>query len=37
MSAPENSPEMEAEQKLETIQEDVLKLFDKLKPKSGSK
>ena len=37
MSAPENSPEMEAEQKLETIQEDVLKLFDKLKPKPGSK
>ena len=37
MSAPESSPEMEAEQKLETIQEDVLKLFDKLKPKAGSK
>lgn len=37
MSALESSPEMEAEQKLETIQEDVLKLFDKLKPKSGSK
>ena len=37
ISAPESSPEMEAEQKLETIQEDVLKLFDKLKPKSGSK
>ena len=36
ISAPENSPEMEAEQKLETIQEDVLKLFDKLKPKPGS-
>jgi hypothetical protein len=37
MSTLESSPEMEAEQKLETIQEDVLKLFDKLKPKSGSK
>lgn len=37
ISAPESSPEMEAEQKLETIQEDVLKLFDKLKPKAGSK
>ena len=37
MSAPEISPEMEAEQKLETIQEDVLKLFDKLKPKAGAK
>ena len=36
MSASESSPEMEAEQKLETIQEDVLKLFDKLKPKAGS-
>jgi len=35
-STPESSPEMEAEQKLETIQEDVLKLFDKLKPRSGS-
>ena len=35
-SASASSPEMEAEQKLETIQEDVLKLFDKLKPKSGS-
>jgi hypothetical protein len=34
---PESSPELEAEQKLETIQEDVLKLFDKLKPKAGSK
>jgi hypothetical protein len=34
---PESSPEMEAEQKLETIQEDVLKLFDKLKPKAGTK
>jgi ATP-dependent RNA circularization protein (DNA/RNA ligase family) len=33
----ESSPEMEAEQKLETIQEDVLKLFDKLKPKAGTK
>jgi hypothetical protein len=37
MTAPPSSPEMEAEQKLETIQEDVLKLFDKLKPKAGSK
>lgn len=37
ISAPKSSPEMEAEQKLETIQEDVLKLFDKLKPKAGSK
>lgn len=36
LSASESSPEMEAEQKLETIQEDVLKLFDKLKPNSGS-
>lgn len=36
MSALASSPEMEAEQKLEIIQEDVLKLFDKLKPKSGS-
>ncbi len=33
----ERTPEFEAEQKLETIQEDVLKLFDKLKPKSGTK
>ncbi|UCH38150.1 MAG: hypothetical protein JSV76_03060 [Candidatus Bathyarchaeota archaeon] len=37
MNVPKSSPEMEAEQKLETIQEDVLKLFDKLKPKAGSK
>ncbi|MCW4039952.1 MAG: hypothetical protein NWE83_04255 [Candidatus Bathyarchaeota archaeon] len=37
MTTPPSSPEMEAEQKLETIQEDVLKLFDKLKPKAGSK
>lgn len=36
-SQPESSPEMEAEQKLETIQEDVLKLFDKLKPRAGTK
>lgn len=33
----EVSPEEEAEQKLETIQEDVLKIFEKIKPKSGTK